>query len=229
MDYIPLLADLPIVIAAACLGALWITPTRTIWIWAALAYAMVDGAVTIAAPNPLHWHWNWLGKAASSALAVLIIRICRLERTETGMVLPRLGTNRCATFYGLATVVIAVVVNYVTRDHRVPTSGTLAYEATMPGLSEELAFRGLLIALFLRAYENREAAFIAAAAASVAIFGVGHGLAFDGSFHFAWIPAAYAAVLGALFIGMRRATGSILPGIVAHNLSNVLGDVANAM
>ena len=108
------------------------------------------------------------------------------------------------------------------RDHRLPTFGIVAYEASMPGLSEKLAFRVLFVDLFLSGYEDRETVFIAAAA-SVKIFGVGDGLAFDQSIHFAWIPAAHAAVLGALFTAMRRATGSILPGVIAHNLSNVLG------
>jgi uncharacterized protein len=109
-----------------------------------------------------------------------------------------------------------------------PSAERLFYQATMPGLDEELFFRGLLFALFLRAFITdtpaSTAAFWPAAAIVTFLFAAGHafafhkgGLAFDAGF------LAFTAALGFGFLWIRQRTGSLLLPILAHNVINFGG------
>ena len=229
MRYIPLLVDPPIFLLIVFAGLLRSRPTRPGWLVAATAYAVLDGAATMAAPNPFHWQWNWLGKAASIMLAALTMRAGQLTAAQAGIAAPRRGTGRRAIASGLALIAVSAAGNYAGRDGRAPGLETLAFQATMPGLSEELAFRGVLIALFARAYDDARAGLILAGIASTLAFGFAHGLSFDGSLHLAWLPFAFAVVLGAGLMLMRGVTGSILPTIVTHNAANVAGAIVAAL
>lgn len=97
---------------------------------------------------------------------------------------------------------------------------TWLYQATLPGLAEEAAFRGLLLACAVRALPRRGSAGARLGAGGLlvtAAFVVLHG-----------ISAASAAGLlsgvlpaALLFLWLRARTGSLLLPVVVHNLWNV--------
>ena len=76
-------------------------------------------------------------------------------------------------------------------------------------LFEELAFRGLLFAILRRKFS-----FLPAALISAAIFGVAHGYGLVGLLSVCWS--------GMLWAWIYEKTGSILPGILAHAINNLL-------
>ena len=76
-------------------------------------------------------------------------------------------------------------------------------------LFEELAFRGLLFAILRRKFS-----FLPAALISAGIFGIAHGYGLVGLLSVCWS--------GVLWAWIYEKTGSILPGILAHAINNLL-------
>jgi uncharacterized protein len=76
-------------------------------------------------------------------------------------------------------------------------------------LFEELAFRGLLFALLRRKFR-----FLPAALISAGIFGIAHGYGLAGLLSVCWS--------GVLWAWIYEKTGSLLPGILAHAINNLL-------
>jgi uncharacterized protein len=76
-------------------------------------------------------------------------------------------------------------------------------------LFEELAFRGLLFAILRRKFS-----FLPAALISAGIFGIAHG--------YGWVGLLSVCWSGVLWAWIYEKTGSILPGILAHAINNLL-------
>ncbi|HEY6083771.1 MAG TPA: CPBP family intramembrane glutamic endopeptidase, partial [Nitrospira sp.] len=76
-------------------------------------------------------------------------------------------------------------------------------------LFEELAFRGLLFAILRRKFR-----FLPAALISAGIFGIAHGYGLVGLISVCWS--------GVLWAWIYEKTGSLLPGILAHAINNLL-------
>ncbi|MBA5865211.1 MAG: CPBP family intramembrane metalloprotease [Nitrospira sp. CR1.3] len=76
-------------------------------------------------------------------------------------------------------------------------------------LFEELAFRGLLFAILRRKFR-----FLPAALISAGIFGVAHGYGLVGLVSVCWS--------GVLWAWIYEKTGSLLPGMIAHAINNLL-------
>jgi len=96
---------------------------------------------------------------------------------------------------------------------------------TLPGLDEELAFRGIMLGLLVTALSNRleigrlnlghPAMWVTAV-----LFGFVHGLRFGGALYMDWFHFGMTAVIDLILAWMTLKSRSILMPIVAHNLYN---------
>lgn len=167
--------------------------------------------------------WNWSGKAYSLLLAVGVMLALRMDRHVVGLQAPR---RRIAAASALTVVLLAVsvVLSLVFRPET-PSPETLRFQATMPALAEELAYRGIAPALLLGLVRGRRwegGTPWAVVISTAAMFGLWHGLAYnDGAYAFQWIPALYTFVGSMAYGWMRFATGSLLFPVVAHALGNL--------
>src|SRR5262245_2312982 len=89
------------------------------------------------------------------------------------------------------------------------TAISLVEYVVFASLFEELAFRGLLFAILRRRFR-----FLPAALISAGIFGVAHGYGLVGLLSVCWS--------GVLWAWIYEKTGSLLPGILAHAINNLL-------
>jgi membrane protease YdiL (CAAX protease family) len=110
---------------------------------------------------------------------------------------------------------------------------TLAFQALMPGLSEELVYRGIAPALLLGLIWRKgpvEGIPWTVILATSAVFGIWHGMSYsDGKFVFD-ISSALFPFIGSIPGGwLRFKTGSLLFPVLAHGLANVAFHVAGAM
>jgi membrane protease YdiL (CAAX protease family) len=107
----------------------------------------------------------------------------------------------------------------------IPDAETLAFQLLMPGLAEELAFRGIAPALLLGLVRGKTAAhdipWVVIVIAAIP-FGLIHGLGFsDGAYSFAVEPALWTFTGGIAYGWLRFSTGSLLYPLLAHSLANV--------
>ena len=211
--------------AAALLLAAWRDPRRRAWALVAIAggvlYLALRGLPPLATAGYVAGEdWNWgghlLALAGMLALAALLVRRAGLAPRELGLAGPAnlgVAVRVCA-----AALLVSYPLHVITAGRIEPIPArTWLFLATMPGLAEEVAFRGVLLAAAERAAPAARlvagvpvslgAALLTAAFVGLHGFGVGMLVSV--------LPGAL------LYLWLRLRTGSLLVPIVAHNLWNL--------
>jgi uncharacterized protein len=193
-----------------------------------VAYVVLDDFITglpytaeIFDLNPAQW--NWAGKVYSILLSAAVIAGLGMSARATGLVLPR--RNVKAGSLALVLLIPLGVVLALVFEPDPPSAETLAFQLLMPGLAEELAFRGIAPALLLGLIRGKsfgaETPWIVLCIAAVP-FAALHGLGYsEGAYTFALAPALWTFSGGIVYGWLRFATGSLLFPLLAHSLTNV--------
>lgn len=224
------------------LGALQFTGKGTVsWGWVGLSiivFAIYSAAVfwlplAPGFPQVEGAQYNWSGKIAAIATTLAMMAVAlkvspAITRETLGLTLRQEKGSLVPAFVATAAMVaLVVLLQQLGGDSDPPTTETLLYQAIIPGIDEELLFRGLLLALIATALAGLRRPWLWAGVAVTIVFAFGHSFFWsaDGS-QFDPVALAYVAILGALMMFIRLRTGSILLPIVAHNLTNVASQLA---
>jgi membrane protease YdiL (CAAX protease family) len=222
-----------LVMGAAAFGLFllmrWPSPA---WAWRAgllfAAYLSFDDLATaltqwLPAANLLPGAWNWEGKLASLGLALLAIAVFDLDRAAIGWQ----GVQRNSRSTWIAVVLLiglSTSLGFVFQPSA-PDVETVAFQLLMPGMVEELVYRGVAPALLLGALlkrGGRPGIPWRAVVATGLLFGLWHGLSVDdGVPAFDWMPAVLPLVGGFAYGWLRFHSGSLLPVVVAHAGGNL--------
>lgn len=169
--------------------------------------------------------WYWIGKLFSLSLSLLVIAGSTFSMKEVGLTTTqRVGSVGPAVFMTLGLVLVSVLIGLRFADGDAITTETVLYQLTMPGFAEEIAYRGLFLALLHHAMPARRGSFtywLPAIITTVA-FGLWYGLDVEGwSVTFDAYAFIFPFVGGAAFAWMREKTGSLVFPIIGHNASNL--------
>lgn len=205
----------PLGTALACIVLYWI--------------AVVGGSELQSLIPPLAGlKWNWIGKLVAITATLILIRVMPgVDADSAGLTLrQRPGSLRGVIVCTILLCALAWGAEALAADGTDLSLERLLYQATMPGIDEELFFRGLLLALLMKAFAERwslAGAPVGPAAAVITfIFAAGHGLAVvDGALHFDAESFVITGLLGFGLLWLRQRTGSIVAPIAVHNLLNV--------
>jgi CAAX protease family protein len=194
---------------------------------------ILDVVLMVLVMNYLHFRTEmpWHLKLVSMAWALCFIFLYRsLRLKDYGVTLHLLpGSLRPVVFVFIVTTVGLLVYFGGAFTHA--SIERIAFEATLPGIAEELTFRGIFLALLNRAYGKTWNFFGArigwGAIITTVLFAIMHGVLIDESFgfHFMWFPVCITGFFGAIFCWMRERTDSVFPGMIAHNVFNVVSIV----
>ena len=127
---------------------------------------------------------------------------------------------------GCFVVYLACAIGIGLTVHRIAFSvDTLMFQFLMPGIDEELLIRGILLALFERAFGQSPMScrlrFGYAALTTSLVFGFQHGVSVvDGNYQFTFLQFSVTAAWGALSAVVRTRSGSLLWPIVYHGAWN---------
>jgi len=201
--------------------------------------ALLYGLNELAVMLPTWWHplsfglqMNWMGKLLSSLLGLLVIYSWRLvSPQEVGLVRPVRDAWRIVVPVVLVLALAQVIGGFLNRHHHAPPGWEKhLYQLTMPGIAEELFFRGIFLGLLNRVYPRTLPFFGTRTSwgglAGLVLFVLAHGLSFSGPLmvlphtHFSW-DLIHTGVYGALFLWVRERTGSCWAAMAVHNLTNV--------
>jgi membrane protease YdiL (CAAX protease family) len=168
--------------------------------------------------------WNWQGKLLECAWACLFLLMVRGEARRYGLRLRPEGKSALPILAaGFAACALPMLFWF--QGMRLPADReTLLFELTIPGISEELVFRGifqsLLNQVFPRRWHFAGAAFGWGAVLTAVLFSVAHGFLFDPRLHFqfSFFSIVMTFIPAALLGWLRERTGTIWPGIIVHNL-----------
>lgn len=215
-------------VAAALLGPAFADRRRRAYAIAFVsALALYFGLTALPASLPgerlIGNRWNWAGGALATAgmlaLAAVLVRRAGFAWHEFGLTWSqRPGSLPAAAFVAVAVLALNYAAMTLSR-FRLPgvPLETWLYQATLPGLAEEIAFRGVLLALADRA-------FAAHRTIGGAPLGWG-GVTVTASF-FAAHDLSLGAALGVLpaavlYLWLRARTGSLVLPVVVHNAWNL--------
>jgi len=184
-------------------------------------------------PRVLDWipripgQYNWTGKVLELIVsAVAISLLCSLDnwkREEFGLTLAfNKDTGRDVLRFLVPVMVVEAVVLWFLIPGQVPTLEDHLFQLTAPGITEELAFRGVLLALLDRAFPGRRRILGAELGWSTVVtsilFGLWHGL--DVSSHFKVsleiAPMVIPTLGGFVLAWCRARSGTLILPILAH-------------
>jgi membrane protease YdiL (CAAX protease family) len=189
---------------------------------------LVTGLPTIT--NSLDFipgNWNWSGKVLSLALSAIVVLLLRLSPDAIGL---RKQEHPKIAWAGLGFFIVWGICLGLAFKPGVPDAETLAFQATMPGLAEEIAYRGIAPAILLTLMNRKPHVdgipWVVILATSV-MFGLWHSLSFsDGNIGFDLMSGLFpfiGSIPGGWF---RFKTKSLLVPILGHGLANVSFHVA---
>jgi len=187
---------------------------------AVLCFALREVPPLFLANEPGAYNWNWSGHLlALAGMLILAQRLRPLGLTagDIGFVWPR--HSALASAVAAAVLVAGFAVNRLIAARYIPVPDSAwVFVAVVPGLVEETAFRGVLLAAAERAAPgSRRVAGVYVSAGALLLtvaFILLHGPSL--SMVVSVLPGAL------LYLWLRLKTGSVLPSIVAHNLWNLL-------
>lgn len=186
--------------------------------------------------NFLGLKFTWLGKILSLALSLIIIySVSKSDRQEIGFT-TKTNSKRQIKI-GLLIFFGFLLFDLVFKMVLFPKGGrfdieTFAFQATMPGLAEEIAFRGislwLLDKVFIPNWTFKGVKFGWGFIIVTVLFGVVHGavLTENHAFKFDLMTTLYLTLISSLSVGiLRKLSGNLIYSILGHNTINIMNAI----
>lgn len=214
-------ADRKVTVAFALLGALYLGLDD-------LVTGLASEFAVFSLPGA---DWNWAGKIFSLLLSALVIVALRLSPGAVGLTLRQNHKK-----VGIAALVLFAIwgtcLGLLFKPGQADVE-TLAFQATMPGIAEELVYRGICPAILLGLIYRRTpvpGTPWAVILATSVVFGIWHGLGYSGG-DFTWdTMSAMIPFVGSIAGGwLRFKTGSLLVPVLGHGIANVAFHVAGGL
>lgn len=174
--------------------------------------------------------WNWAGKSASLIAAILFVYFNPvLSRKAIGFT-----SFKPFSDYSIWSVSgIALLFRLFSKInsgnfHWFNSFETFAFQATLPGFSEEIIYRGILLGIFNKVYPASVTVFKARIGWGVLIvsvlFGLEHGVHIDKHWQIIFNLEKLCKTMGTGFVmaWLKQRSGSLLPAIGFHNLWNLI-------
>lgn len=178
----------------------------------------------------------WISKFLSLLLALIIIfTIDKRDSVAIGFT-TQINTKKQVKI-GILVFLGFLLFDFVFKLILFPKGGlfdfeTFAFQATLPGLTEEIAYRGIQLWLLDKAFPTKWTfkgiqfgwGFIIV----TLLFGIAHGLALttNHDLKFDLIAIIYLTLISSLSLGLlRKFTGNLIYPILGHNVINVLNAI----
>jgi len=171
--------------------------------------------------------WNWAHKVASIALAGVLLSGSQWLRRNVGL---RWHQAAGSWPFSLGCCALCVAIGCCAaalfdRPERFDWN-TLLFQASMPSIAEELAVRGIALALLERRFGQDPIGgrlrFGWAAAIVTLLFGLAHGFTFNGGrVHFNIVSFIFPTIFGGIFALVRIRSGSLVWPMLCHSAANL--------
>jgi membrane protease YdiL (CAAX protease family) len=198
---------------------------------AALLVALNDALLTRfygLLPNLLDGNWNWQGKLLALAGSLTVALLPLFAWRRVGLTLAQApGSLRAALPLVLVYCAFFVAVGLAFPDEGSASAEDIAFQLTLPGLEEEIFYRGILLFALYKAFAGR-VRFVGVdwgwgALLSSILFGMTHAFGFsDGQFSFDALYMALTAFPALIAVWVRLRTGSLLLPVLMHNFGNTI-------
>ena len=174
---------------------------------------------------PTASQWNWFGKIMSIGFSCLLLACSPWLRQNVGLRWRQApGSARLSVGCFVVYLACAIGLGFLMPPMAFSTE-TLMFQFFMPGIDEELLIRGIMLALFERAFGQSPTSCRLrlgyAALLTSLIFAFPHGLSIvDSRYQFSFLEFSIPAVWAAVAALVRTRSGSLLWPVVYHGTWN---------
>ncbi|GET46676.1 CPBP family intramembrane glutamic endopeptidase [Capnocytophaga felis] len=174
--------------------------------------------------------WNWEGKALGVICGIGCYLFFRRYFRENDFFTIRQNKEnfKPSLIVAVGVVLLSTVVWFLLGKSEFDVE-TLAFQISLPGVDEEIIFRGILLGLLASSLKEKTA-FVGnpSVLLTAILFGFMHGLTLDKNYavDFDFIYFIQTAFAGYLWGWITLKSRSILLAILSHNFSNFLGTLA---
>ena len=172
--------------------------------------------------NIIDGSWNWDGKIYGIACGVAMYFIFRRQFNENNFFTLKQNKEGLKSALKVAVAILAIAILGGVVNEKEFNLETLLFQISMPGIDEEIMYRGVLLGLMCSALRTGGAAWRSPAIIiNAVLFGLVHSLTLgDGALQFNSVNFIWTAILGYSFGYITIKTRSILIPMLTHNLYN---------
>ncbi|MEE4199721.1 MAG: CPBP family intramembrane glutamic endopeptidase [Erythrobacter sp.] len=203
------------------------------WLLVSVGLIVLNDAMLTRVWGTIPWvlpesDWNWQGKLMALAASLLVASLAAFGWKQSGLTLRQAKGSLGPSVFVLGLYLAFFVVIALVFGGGKASAETVAFQLTMPGIEEEIFYRGILLLALNEAFRSRTRfAGIGwgwGALLSSLVFGLAHAFSYSAADGFALEPIylALTAVPSLLAVGLRERTGSLLLPILAHNGGNAI-------
>ena len=186
--------------------------------------------------NFLDLKFSWIGKVLSLLLALIVVfSVSKKDREEIGFTTKTNSKSQVKS--GVLIFIGFLAFDFVFKMILFPKGGnfdleTFAFQMTMPGLTEELVFRGILFWLldkaFIPKWNFKGVKFGWGFVITTVLFAEAHGVMLTENYElkFDIITILYLTCISSFSLGIsRKLSGNLIYSILGHNAINTINAV----
>lgn len=172
--------------------------------------------------NLINGNWNWDGKIYGIVCGIAMYFIFRRQFNENNFFTLKQNKEGLKSALKVAVAILAIAILGGVVNEKEFNLETLLFQISMPGIDEEIMYRGVLLGLMCSALRTCGAVWRSPAIIiNAVLFGLVHSLTLgDGALQFNSVNFIWTAILGYSFGYITIKTRSILIPMLTHNLYN---------
>jgi membrane protease YdiL (CAAX protease family) len=173
-------------------------------------------------------NWNWVGKIYTIIGSILFLIFYRKYPLKDYFLTFKQENK---FFKKGVLIIISLLIFKTTLMFFAPTKllnwETLFYQFSMPGIDEEIAYRGIMLGLLTKILKCKNLILNSSVWITAILFGFAHGLSLSKEFSiiFNIQPFLITMFHGLIWGWITIRSGSILLALISHNLGNGMGNI----
>ncbi len=191
-----------------------------------VCYFIYNAALTVQFQfnclNIIHGSWNWDGKIYGLACGIALYFLFRRQFIENDFFTLKQNKEGLKSALKVVVAIISIsVLGGIVNDKEFNIE-TLLFQISMPGIDEEIMYRGVLLGLMCSALRTSNAVWRnPAIVINAVLFGLVHALSLsDGALQINPVSFIWTGIIGYSFGYITIRTRSILIPMLTHNLYN---------
>jgi membrane protease YdiL (CAAX protease family) len=178
-------------------------------------------------------HYNWSGKILSIIISIAFILILKrflktMSYNDYKISLGHRIKAKKAVLFSFSVILIVIIIFCILNNKQSFDMEQLFFQLTMPGIDEELCFRGIYLGLlnmaFIKRYKLLDAKFGLGLIIVSIQFGLAHALSISSGMgiSFDLVYFTWSSMVGFSLGLLAESTGSLILPIASHNIFNVI-------
>lgn len=173
-------------------------------------------------------NWNWVGKIYTIIGSILFLILYRKYPLKDYFL--TFKQENKFLIKGIF-IIISLLIFKTTQTFLAPTKPlnleTLFYQFSMPGIDEEIAYRGIMLGLLTKILKSKNLILNSPVWITAILFGFAHGLSLKTEFSISFNiqPFLRTLIYGLIWGWITIKSGSILLAFISHNLGNGIGNI----